>query len=361
MTWAPGEPLIIADRLISHGGWIERPGDAVFNLYLPPTIVPGNAAQAKLWLDHVHKVFPDDAEHIIRWLAHRAQQPGEKINHALVLGGDQGIGKDTLLVPAKYAVGSWNFIEVTPTQTLGRFNGFLRSVILRISEARDLGEFNRFAFYDHMKALAASPPEVLRVDEKNLREHSILNCCGLIITTNHKTDGIYLPPDDRRHYVAWSNLPRSDFKESYWNTLWAWYLREGNRHVAAYLNELDISAFNPKAPPTQTAAFWDIVTANRSPEDAELADVLDRLGDPKAVTLSRIQSQAHGSFAEWLLDRKNRRILGHRFEACGYIAIRNDAAKDTLWKIEGARQVVYAKNSLSLAEQMTAARNLTSE
>ena len=83
---------------------------------------------------------------------------------------------------------------------LGRFNGFVKSVILRISEARDLGDSNRFAFYDHMKTFTAAPPDVLRCDEKNLREYSILNCCGVIITTNHKADGIFLPADDRRHY-----------------------------------------------------------------------------------------------------------------------------------------------------------------
>ena len=38
----------------------------------------------------------------------------------------------------------------------------------------------------------AEPPEVLRVDEKNLREHNILNVCGPIFTTNHKTNGIHL-------------------------------------------------------------------------------------------------------------------------------------------------------------------------
>ena len=54
------------------------------------------------------------------------------------------------------------------------------------SEARDLGEANRFSFYDHMKAFTAAPPDVLRVDEKNLREYSVLNCCGVILTTNHK-------------------------------------------------------------------------------------------------------------------------------------------------------------------------------
>ncbi len=66
----------------------------------------------------------DDADHIIMWLAHRVQRPQEKINHALVLGGAQGIGKDTLLEPVKRAVGPWNFAEVSPQQMLGRFNGF---------------------------------------------------------------------------------------------------------------------------------------------------------------------------------------------------------------------------------------------
>ena len=358
MTWAPGEPLIIADRLISHGGWIHRPGESCLNVYHPPVIESGNASEADPWLDHAHRIYPNDAEHIIAWLAHRVQRPAKKINHALVLGGKQGTGKDTLLEPVKRAVGPWNFIEVMPSHMLGRFNGFLKAVVLRINEARDLGEVNRYAWHDHVKAYTAAPPDVLRVDEKNLREHNILNCCGVIITTNHKTDGIYLPPDDRRHYVAWCDLSKEDFATGYWNSLWGWYGNGGYHHVAAYLRELDISTFDPKAPPPQTSAFWDIVTASRSPEDAELADVLDRLGNPDAVTLASIQAAAQGGFAEFLLDRKNRRIVGHRFDGCDYTPVRNNDAKDGLWKIAGARQVVYAKNSLPLAEQMRAARKL---
>jgi hypothetical protein len=126
------------------------------------------------------------------------------------LGGSQGIGKDTLLEPVKYAVGPWNFQEVSPQTILERFNGFLKSVILRVSEARDLGDVNRFAFYDHMKSYTAAPPDVLRVDEKHIREHYIPNITGIIITTN-KTDGIYLPSDDRRHFVAWSKRSKTTF------------------------------------------------------------------------------------------------------------------------------------------------------
>jgi hypothetical protein len=213
MTWAPGSPMRVHDRLISEGGWIERKGVTVFNLYRPPLIAPGNAAEAERWLDHVRRVYPDDADHIVKWCAHRVQRPHEKINHALVLGGLQGIGKDTLLEPVKRAIGPWNFSEASPQQVLGRFNGFLKSVILRISEARDLGEVNRFSFYDHLKAYTAAPPDVLRVDEKNLREYSVLNCCGVIITSNHKTDGIFLPADDRRPLRRLVRGPQGGFQQ----------------------------------------------------------------------------------------------------------------------------------------------------
>jgi RepB DNA-primase from phage plasmid/Family of unknown function (DUF5906) len=360
MTWAPGRPLLIPNSLIAEGGWIEQNGVTCFNHYRPPIVEPGNAAEADRWIDHVHKVFPNDADHVIQWMAQRVQQPQVKINHGLVLLGDQGIGKDTLLEAVKYAIGAWNFMEASPQQLLGRFNSFLKSVILRVSEARDLGDTDRYAFYDHTKSLMAAPPDVLRCDEKNLPEHSILNCCGVIITSNHKLDGVFLPPDDRRHYVAASDLSRDDFVEDYWSEMWKWYWRGGLRHVAAYLRELDISAFNPKAPPPKTPAFWAIVDAGQAPEDAELADVLDRLGNPPATTLVRIINEAPPGTQDWLKDRRNRRAIPHRMELCGYVAVRNDANKKGLWIINGARQVVYARSTLTVRERFQAAQELAS-
>jgi hypothetical protein len=210
-----------------------------------------------------------------------------------------------------------------------------------------------------MKSYTAAPPDVLRVDEKNLREHNIINCCGVIITTNYKSNGIYLPADDRRHYVAFSDLTKSDFVDDYWNRMWGWYADGGIRHVAAYLKELNLSAFDPKAPPPKTAAFWAIVDANRAPEDAELADALDKLGNPKATTIDEIAGKAEGDFFLWIKDRKNRRAIPHRLESCGYVPVRNDAAKDGLWKVKDARQVIYVKADLPLSDQLKAAGALT--
>lgn len=362
MTWAPGEPMIVQDRLVSEGGWIRRIGCSCFNLYRPPIVAAGDAAKAKRWIDHVSKVYPADADHIIAWLAHRVQRPQEKINHALVLGGNQGVGKDTMLEPAKYAVGHWNCSEVSPQQITARFNGFLKAVIMRVSEARDLGDVDRYGFYEHMKTYTAAPPDVLRVDEKNMREHNIFNVVGVIITTNHKTDGIYLPADDRRHYVAWSDLTKDDFTAEYWRDLWDWYDRNGRADVAEYLRTLDISGFNPKAPPPKTPAWHDIVNSNRAPEDAELADALDGIGWPSATTISSIAESLSCaiSFADYLRDRRNSRKVPHRLESVGYTAVHNPHAKDGLWKVQGKRQAIYAMKDLNPRDRISAADALSS-
>jgi hypothetical protein len=360
MTWSPGDPTLIKDRLVSDGGWIKRFGCAVFNLYRPPTLIP-KAGDVTPWLGLVQKLFPHEADHIVLWLAHRVQRPHEKCNHALVLGGKPGVGKDTILEPVKQAVGPWNFADVTPKTVLGRFNAFNKSVILRVNEARDLGEFDRYAFFDHMKALIAAPPDVIRVDEKHVREYYVFNLTGVVITTNHLTDGIFLPADDRRHFVGWSTLEPDDFTAGFWRKQYSWYANGGTEAVAQYLASRDLSDFDPKAPPPKTEAFWQIVNANRAPEDAELQDVLDELGRPDAVTLDRVAAKAsllQPAFSEWLHDKANARRIPHRFEDCGYVAVRNPHDSEGRWKISGKRHAIYGKASLVERDRLAAAFKL---
>lgn len=355
-VWAPGLPLQIQDRLIDRGGWINRAGCSCVNLYRPPQIALGDASEVGPWLDHVRLVYPEDAGHIIAWLAHRVQKPSEKINHALVLGGVPGIGKDSIIEPVKTAVGPWNFAEIGPPALFEPFNPFVKSVILRISEAHDLGEVNRYSFYERMKTYTAAPPDVIDCNDKFLRKHSVSNVCGVVITTNHETDGMFLPRDDRRHYVTWSTKTPADFPEGYWNTLHGWYDHEGGRgHVAAYLASYDLTKFDPKGQPEKTAAFWAIVDANRPIEDAELSDVLDALDNPPAITLKLLGDACPSeSLRNWLSDRKNSRQIPHRMKTADYVPIRNEAATDGLWKMDGKRQVVYVKQSLSVHERRAA-------
>jgi hypothetical protein len=310
-------------------------------------------------VNHVHKVFPEDAEHLIAWCAHRVQFPDQKINHGLVFGGDQGIGKDTILEPVRHAIGSWNFREINPDQLLGQFNGYQKCVILRISEARNLGDQTRVEFYENSKTLTAAPPVMLPTNEKYLKEHYVPNICGVIITTNH-IDALFIPSDDRRFYVAWSHIKKEDFTAAYWNDLYGWFENGGNEIVAGYLATLDLSGFNAKAPPRKTSAWYEMVGMSAAPEDAELADVIDALKKPNAVTVAMVASKAAPSaLTDFLRDRRNSRNISKRFKNADYVPVRNEDAKDGLWVIGGKRQVAYAKVTLNERDRIEAARLLT--
>jgi hypothetical protein len=105
ISWEPGAPMIIRNRIINGGvEWIDKLGANVLNTYKPPTLPLGDPSKAKRWVEHWHKIYPNDADYIIKWLAYRVQYPGVKINHALLSGSEeQGVGKDTLLMGALYA------------------------------------------------------------------------------------------------------------------------------------------------------------------------------------------------------------------------------------------------------------------
>ena len=362
MTWAPGLPEVIEGRGIMEGGWFDSPGLRCYNQFKPSDIKFGDATKAGPWLDLIRFNYPDDADHIIKYFAHRVQRPEVKIDHTLVILGDPGIGKETMIEPLVRAVGTWNFKEIGPHNLLEPFNPYVKAVVLRINEAKDMGEINRYQLYERCKTLTAAPPNALMCNEKNRPQHQVLNVCGVLITSNHKLDCLYLPPDDRRHYVACSERKVEDFEPGHWNKIANWYEKGGFEHVAAYLAEYDLSGFDPKAPPSKTRAFWNIADANQAPEDAELADVLDRLGRPAVVTIdAMISSNSYSELSVWLKERKNRRVIPHRMEKCGYTPTRNDTSADGLWKINKRRQVVYGRSDVAFRDRVAAIRDLLQE
>ena len=225
---------------------------------------------------------------------------------------EPGIGKDTLLEPLVTAVGAWNFRDVTASQLLSKNNEFLRGVILRVSEARDMGEqgqTSRYGLYEHAKSALAIPPDTLRVNEKYLREYCIFNRFGMIITTNYR-DALYLPDNDRRYYITFSDQAPEEFDAAFWKEFWGWYRNGGIEHAVAWLRQYDLSTFDPKAKPRRTASFDYMVETERGEEYAELMNAIAALDNPRALTLARLMEKAPA--LEWLHDKHKRRFIRHR-------------------------------------------------
>jgi hypothetical protein len=209
-----------------------------------------------------------------------------------------------------------------------------------------------------MKTLLAAPPDMIRVDAKYIPQYYVPNITAVIVTTNYPSDGLYLPADDRRHYVCGTEVTKDDFSEAYWRELWTWYANGGMADVVGYLRSYDLTRFDAKRPPEKTEAFWRMVDAGRAAEVPEISDALDAAGNPDAVTVSGIAAHASYELKMWLQDVRHRKTIPHRFESCGYGTVRNNGNKDGFWVIGGKRQVVYCKTALLPSERYRAAEKL---
>jgi hypothetical protein len=297
------------------------------------------------------------------WFAHRVQRPGDKVNHSLVFIGDPGIGKDTAIEPVTAAIGHHNFKSITAASFFkSDFNGYLKSVMLRIDEVHDLGGESKYALHDRTKPVIAAPPMAHQINEKFVPHYSARNVCGVILTSNHP-DALYLPRDDRRHFVCISDRKKDDFPDGYFDNLYAWFENGGNQAVAHFLADLDLSAFNAKAPPPKTAGWYRVVAAGLAPESGDLSDVIEALGKPAALTIPMIKARTPGDSQLRLSfeDAKLRKAIPKRLGECGYIAVENPDARESggRWRMPGGKTTIYARRELSENERLAAARLLS--
>lgn len=359
MGWDPSQPMIVEGRMLTDNGWIRTPKCRTFNTYLPADIEHRDG-DVSLFLDHVRFVYPDEWQHIINYLAFKVQHPGDKINHGLVFIGAPGIGKDTILEPAIAALGPHNFKSIGAASFFkSDFNGYLQSVMLRIDEVHDLGGESKYAFHDRTKTILAAPPMGHRINEKFVPEHFAVNVNGVVLTSNH-ADALFLPRDDRRHFVCVSPREQNEFLEGYFDRLYSWFSKGGNEAVAHFLATLDLSGFNAKAPPPKTAGWHMIVAAGIAPESGDMTDAIETMGNPAALTVAGIRQALPGDspLRAMLDDVKHRRAIPKRLADCGYVAVANPDASSGRWRMGTGKTSIYGRKELTESQRLDAARLL---
>lgn len=333
------------------GVQIAQGGAAVFNCYRGPTIEPGDAKLAQPFLKHVRTVFnkDGDADQFLDYMAHRVQHPSVKPRFALMIAGDQGVGKDTAVEMCCSAIGAWNVANIEPTDLDTSFNEYASAVLVRVSEAANLHDMSKWAFNERMKVLIAGTPDNLTINPKYGQKFSVRLHCGVIITTNHMLSGIHIPNDDRRYDVIESatksemGLGNDAETREYFSELWEWFVASGgDRHVAALLLERDISKFSPANGQRKTEAHRLVVGSNLV-ADHWVIDAIDELGEPVAfrsdVMLS-ILTKDGGTAKEY--SGKMQTALIRQ----GYYPKRNPARKDGRWAHEGKMFTLYGKKEI---------------
>jgi hypothetical protein len=159
ITYAPGETVLC-----------HRDGDVFGNRWRDAR-QPAGAGDVAPWLDHCAALLPErvEREHIFDVMAHKYQHPGVKINHAVLHGGDEGCGKDTLWAPLLWAVcgPSLRNRGILDNDTLGSQWGYqLEAEIIILNELKEPDARERRALANKLKPIIAAPPEMIPINRK---------------------------------------------------------------------------------------------------------------------------------------------------------------------------------------------------
>ena len=255
ITYAPGETEIVSrDGLVYGNKWINaRPFRPVEGRDTAAWMEAHRGDVAR-WLDHAAVLIPDDDErrHVLDVMAFKVQNPNVKINHAVLHGGDEGCGKDTLWAPFIWAV-CGPFLKnrgiIDSDGLAGQWGYALESEILILNELREPEAKERRALANRLKPIIAAPPETLTVNRKGLHPYEALNRVFVLAFTNDPVP-ITLPSQDRRWFCVWSYADRMPIREA--DAMWTWYRSGGYEAIASWLLARDVSAFNPAAAPPLT-------------------------------------------------------------------------------------------------------------
>ncbi len=272
VTYAPGEDVLVArDGLVYGNTWIN---------YRPD--VSGSDAMAdsdiKPWLDHCRLLVPEDdeLEHVLNVMAFKVQTPNVKINHAVLHGGDEGCGKDSMWAPFLWAIGGEHQHNRSIIENKGlesQWGYGLQAEVVILNELKEPEAKERRALANKLKPIIAAPPETLTINRKGLHPYEMLNRLQVIAFTNDPVP-ISIPTQDRRWFCLWSSAPRMDPCDA--DKLWKWYKNGGFQKIAAWLHQRDVSAFNPAAAPPVTDWKLNMVEQGMSMTESHLVDMITR-------------------------------------------------------------------------------------
>ena len=268
ITYAAGESVLVARDGEVYG---NRWRDARPDVSAAPT-----EGSVDAWLEHCRVLVPEAVEldHILDMMAFKVQHPEIKINHAVLHGGDEGSGKDTMWAPFIWAVCGPHLKNrgLIDNDSLGGQWGYaLESEIIILNELKEPEAKERRALANKLKPIIAAPPEMLTVNRKGLHPYDMVNRAFVLAFTNDPVP-ITIPSQDRRWFCVWSKAPRMNPAKAL--AIWKWYQAGGFATIGRWLMDRDVSAFNPAAAPPLTEFKMNLVEHGMSIAESFLVDMI---------------------------------------------------------------------------------------
>ena len=272
------------------GSVFTHEGMAMLNSYKPHTleicdqIDADGQAVVDMFMDHVAFIIEDKTEQriLIDFLAWVVQNPGHKINWALMLQGAQGVGKSYFGFVMAEVLGHM-VRQVEPSALSGRFTSWAHgALLLVVEEIRMVGE-NRYEIIDRLKPFITNP--MIQIEEKGRDHRTVPNFSSYLLFTNYK-DALPIGQGDRRYAPIFSRVQSEEqlfrekggkeASEDYFAKLFNETSRRADA-IARFLLDWQISdSFNAKGRAPHTKARDQMMALAVSDSRTMLDDLLDK-------------------------------------------------------------------------------------
>lgn len=188
---------------------IDYKGRQYLNIYRPGSAPAMDAARskeaAKLFKEHMRILIPDidDRRHVIDYLCHQVQFPGEKIPWITFIHSAEGIGKGFLAKVMMGVLGKENVGVVGPQVLTNQWNDWQVGKIYVILDEVHIPGHQREAVMNSVKV--AISDTTVPINKRNTHAFDAPNYTNYIAFSNF-ADALYLKPTDRRWHCVQSEI-----------------------------------------------------------------------------------------------------------------------------------------------------------
>lgn len=258
-------------------------GKSYVNQYTAPAdFVVGTPQEIQLIEHFWNYMFPRATDqqfstYLKQCYAHLVKHPEIKIESApLIVSPEFGTGKTTLAyeIPLRL-VGGHNSQMVSNKTLRGSFSGYVNGKkFLHFDEIHINGRWDSDDTANGLKSLIAG--SVVEVRPLYMNSFNIPNRIWVSATSNYD-DAMSLPTEGERRWGVYAHQPVARWtvaqKEAYFKVIYRWLNTPRAAGVLRwYFNQVDLSGFNPAAPPPLTQAKKLMVSKSQVREVRALAE-----------------------------------------------------------------------------------------
>lgn len=283
-------PLVV-DQMFWPGAGVtfDYEGKRMLNSYHCSGVEPCDAIDADgqrvidMFMDHLRFTLSDEREQriLLDWMAYVIQNPGKRVNWALLLQGAQGVGKSYFGNVMQMILGEL-VRNLEPTAISGRFTGWAHGALVVVVEEIRISGANRYETLDRMKPFITN--KTVQIEEKGRDHRTVPNFTSYFMLTNHK-DAIPLADGDRRYCVLFSRVQSEDqlFDElggkvgaqNYFKKLFAETERRSDAMARFFLDYQISEEFSAEGRAPDTNAKQAMIDVNVSPARMLLESAID--------------------------------------------------------------------------------------